>query len=129
MTTEVSDGVTVMGIAGELDIATAESLGMLGNTVMAGAGRRVVLDLSGVTFCDMSGLRALRVCGETARASGVALELAGLRDRMLWLLTMSGLMPVFAPVMATENRSSIATSRNGHQRTSVLTRHEVRPRL
>ncbi|MFC4015418.1 STAS domain-containing protein [Nonomuraea purpurea] len=104
MTTRVSDDVTVVGIAGELDFATAAPLSTLVKAVIPDAGRRVVLDLSGISFCDMSGLRALRVCGETAHASGVALELIGLPARMLWLLTISGLMPVFAPFISTRRQ-------------------------
>ncbi|MGW4958293.1 STAS domain-containing protein [Nonomuraea sp. NPDC004186] len=106
VTTQASDGVTVMEIAGELDLATAEPLSTLVNAVVADACSQLVLDLSGISFCDMSGLRALRICGETAHASGVALELIGLPDRVLRLLTISGLMPVFAPVISAESRST-----------------------
>ncbi|GAA3714003.1 hypothetical protein GCM10022224_094530 [Nonomuraea antimicrobica] len=104
VTTRASDGKTVLGLAGELDLATAEPLNVLVDNVIANAKRRVVLDLSGLTFCDMSGLRALRLCDRTARASGVTFELTGLSDRVLWLLEVSGLMPVFAGVMPTKKR-------------------------
>ncbi|MET7336471.1 STAS domain-containing protein [Nonomuraea sp. NPDC005650] len=134
MITQASDGVTVMEIVGELDLATAEPLSMLVNAAVADAGPRLVLDLSGISFCDMSGLRALRICGETAHASGVALELIGLPDRMLRLLTISGLMPVFAPVMSTENqsterglsissRTAVHDVQRVHQATSTAARH------
>ncbi|MFG3441119.1 STAS domain-containing protein [Nonomuraea sp. NPDC047897] len=102
--TQVSDGVTTVGIRGELDLATAEPFSALMNTVLAGAGPRVTLDVSGISFCDMSGLRALRRCGELARVSGTELLLTGVPDRMRRLFAISGLMPVFAPIMSRRGR-------------------------
>ncbi|GAA2899190.1 hypothetical protein GCM10010517_64690 [Streptosporangium fragile] len=84
------DGMTVISVRGELDLATAEPLCELVGTVLERSGPRAVLDLSGVTFCDMSGLRALQHCAEDARASEGVLLLTGLSDRLLWLLGISG---------------------------------------
>jgi anti-anti-sigma factor len=54
------DGVWVLSAAGELDLAAAPRFCASVDAARA-AGRRVVLiDLSDLTFCDSSGLRALR---------------------------------------------------------------------
>ncbi len=99
-----SDGVTVLSIRGELDIAAERPLRELVGAFVARNGPNVVLDLSGVTFCDMSGLQALHLCGEDTCALGGTLVLAGSPDRMLWLLEVSGLGRVFAPVVCAPDR-------------------------
>jgi anti-sigma B factor antagonist len=101
VTVQLSDSEIVISIHGELDCATAEPLYALMNTVLASTDLRVVLDVSGITFCDMSGLSALHAC-MVAHASRKALVLIGLPDRMRWLLEISGLMPVFAPIISAE---------------------------
>jgi anti-sigma B factor antagonist len=102
-----SDSVAVLSIWGELDIATAPPFCELVNAVIADNGPYVVLDLFGISFCDMSGLRALQCCGENAYASGGVLVLTGLSDRILWLLKISGFERVFAPVVSALNRSDL----------------------
>lgn len=104
-----ADGLTVLSIRGELDISTEGRLRESVNTVVAGSPR-VMLDLSGVTFCDVSGLWALRSCGEDAYAMGGALVLTGLSDRLRWLFEICGLGLVFAPVKSDANRSDLEYS-------------------
>jgi anti-anti-sigma factor len=50
------DGVPVLAVAGELDLASAPDLC---RRLTAHRGERFVLDLSHLMFCDSSGLRAL----------------------------------------------------------------------
>ena len=50
------DGVAVLVAEGELDLATAPQLCAC---LLAHRGERFVVDLTGVGFCDSSGLRAL----------------------------------------------------------------------
>ena len=50
------DGVSVLALEGELDLASAPDLCAC---LMAHRGERLVVDLSHVMFCDSSGLRAL----------------------------------------------------------------------
>jgi anti-sigma B factor antagonist len=53
------EGVRVLAVAGELDIATAPSLCARLDASRAARQPRLVVDLSGVEFCDSTGLRAL----------------------------------------------------------------------
>lgn len=49
-----------MAVWGELDLACAEAFGEeLAAAVMEGSGKSFLIDLSGVTFMDSAGLRAL----------------------------------------------------------------------
>lgn len=56
---EVTDGVTLMTVDGELDVGTAPVLGEHLTDRGAAGDRLVVLDLRRVTFVDSSGLGAL----------------------------------------------------------------------
>jgi anti-sigma B factor antagonist len=53
------DGIRVVEVRGELDLATAAVLCSRLDAARAGADRRLVVDLSGLEFCDSTGLRAL----------------------------------------------------------------------
>jgi anti-anti-sigma factor len=80
------EGVLVYG---ELDLASAEPFGeQLSAALMEGSGKSFLIDLSGVTFIDSAGLRALRK----------ALDLGGGKDlivqpsrQVFKLLHLSGL--------------------------------------
>ncbi|WP_184757707.1 STAS domain-containing protein [Streptosporangium album] len=100
-----SDGMTVLSIRGELDIAAERPLRELVGVVISRDTPNALLDLSDVTFCDTSGLQALYLCGEDARALGGTLVLTGLPERMLWLLKISGLGCAFTPVVRASGRS------------------------
>ncbi|HYM58387.1 MAG TPA: STAS domain-containing protein [Solirubrobacteraceae bacterium] len=54
-----ADGVHVIAVSGELDLATAPRLCVLISAARARGVRRVLVDLSATTFCDSCGLRAL----------------------------------------------------------------------
>lgn len=104
-------GIIVLSIQGELDISTEKPLRDLVNTAVLCGGPEVTLDLSAITFCDTSGLWTLRRCGEDVHALDGTLMLAGLSDRMLWLMEVSGLWRAFAPVVSTLDALDSAPTR------------------
>jgi anti-sigma B factor antagonist len=61
------EGVTVLLAAGDLDIASAP---VLCETLVQRRGRRVVLDLAQMEFCDLAGMRAIRDEARAGRAAG-----------------------------------------------------------
>jgi len=83
--------VTIARLEGELDIATTPALrerllGVLGPGV-----RLLVIDLSGVSFCDVSGLAVLIGTQRRARMRGITVRLAAPRPQMVKLLRITGL--------------------------------------
>jgi anti-sigma B factor antagonist len=102
---------TVIALDGELDIASTPSLrerlhAALADAAAASTGPRVVVDLSGVTFCDASGL-ALLVDARRRTGPGGTVVLAGPRPQLLRLLRVTGLDRVFtvrSPGGAAESR-------------------------
>ncbi|MEU8118338.1 STAS domain-containing protein [Spirillospora sp. NPDC049024] len=87
---------TVIAITGDLDISSVPALRGRLDVALRDAGAHVVIDLSGVTFCDASGLALLTGARRSAEPAGTAIVLAGPRPHMVRLLRVSGLSRVFA---------------------------------
>jgi anti-sigma B factor antagonist len=64
------DGVRIVAIAGELDIATAPELCARLDAGRAGRHPRLLVDLTELDFCDSTGLRALLGAASEVRAGG-----------------------------------------------------------
>jgi anti-sigma B factor antagonist len=63
-------GVKVIAVAGELDIATAPRLCARLDSTRTGRRPRLLVDLTGLDFCDSTGLRALLGAASEVRAHG-----------------------------------------------------------
>jgi anti-anti-sigma factor len=97
------DGITIAGLAGELDLASATALReeLLG--LLRPGSSRLVLDLSRVSFADASGLAVLIGTGRRARLLGGFLRLAAVSRQVDRVLRLTGLhrhLPVFPTVRA-----------------------------
>lgn len=66
VSTERDDDVVTIRLAGELDIATAERVERVLQEAEAGDAGTIILDLSGLTFMDSTGIRL--VLGAHARS-------------------------------------------------------------
>jgi anti-sigma B factor antagonist len=92
-------GVRILTLRGELDLATAPSACVRLDAARRRPRPRVVVDLSGVRFCDSTGLRALLgAANEVAAAAGrLAIVVPADDGPIARLLTVSGareLLPV-----------------------------------
>jgi len=74
------DGVRLLEVFGELDLASAPRLCAKLDAARAQRIRRLVVDLTGVDFCDSTGLRALMGASTALRHSGGRLAVAVLPD-------------------------------------------------
>jgi anti-sigma B factor antagonist len=70
-------GGIVVALTGELDVATAPALDGYFRTLASRSGLRVVVDLSGLTFCDCSGVNALLRARRLTRAADGWLGICG----------------------------------------------------
>ena len=66
------NGYQIVSVTGELDIATAEQAYSYISEVIDGRPAPVTVDLSGLTFCDASGLGALARIARHARQKPAA---------------------------------------------------------
>ncbi|MEU4101245.1 STAS domain-containing protein [Streptomyces tanashiensis] len=88
-----SDAVVVLGLVGELD---HDSVGPLTRALDDCArARRVVVDCSGLTFCDSTGLNELLRARLRLRETGGRLDLAGLGPPVDRMFEITGARLVF----------------------------------
>ena len=90
-----ANGYQIVSVTGELDIATAEQAYSYISEVIDGRLTPVTVDLSGLTFCDASGLGVLARAARYARQKGRQLMLASARPSLLKIMRITGLDRAF----------------------------------
>ncbi|MFD6279200.1 STAS domain-containing protein [Streptomyces sp. NPDC060209] len=112
LTTTVRDTATghVLHLAGELDFSTAGELRRVVTALALTPGRRLVLDLEGLDFCDSSGITAFIVARNHAAAAGADIALAAVPGPILRVLRVTGLDQVFSvePGQDTQDRRAVS---------------------
>jgi anti-sigma B factor antagonist len=90
-----SAGPTLITVTGELDFSTAADLrDTLDDTHMTAAG--LVIDLTGLHYCDSTGITVLLAASDQATRSGAPLALAGLNANLSRVFDIAGLHDVFS---------------------------------
>jgi anti-sigma B factor antagonist len=85
-----------MSVQGEIDLYTVPRLQReLSNVLASGESVRLIVDLSGVDFCDSTGVNVLLAAHRQAREKGGDLELAAPRPAVRKILQVTGLETVF----------------------------------
>ena len=101
---EAHGDVAVVRLSGEIRMQDGElALGRCMDEVVAGGGRKVVLDLGHVSYLDSSGIGRLVAEARRFRQQGTALRLARLTPRtqqMLATLNLKGLFAIHDDVEA-----------------------------
>jgi anti-sigma B factor antagonist len=92
---EQEDDLMVVTVEGDIDLQHSvrfqqEALELLGR-----GPRRIILDLSGVSYMDSSGLASLVKVQSRCRKENLELRLAGLNPRVQGLLEITRLASVF----------------------------------
>ncbi|MFD6417630.1 STAS domain-containing protein [Streptomyces sp. NPDC060194] len=88
-------GAHVVAAAGELDHHTAPELTRALTRTPFDADSHVVLDLSGLEYCDSTGITVLITAYQRAQSTGARLTLAGVRPDLRHVLRVVGLEDVF----------------------------------
>jgi anti-sigma B factor antagonist len=94
-TTRAVNGVSVVDVAGEVDVYSAPELAERLNELFDAGDRVVVVDLTAVSFLDSTGLGTLVAGRNRADEAGGQLPLVGSGDRVLKLFRITGLDEVF----------------------------------
>ena len=99
------DDHTIVTICGEIDLYTAPRLhSELVGLLAEGMPPRVVIDMSGVEFCDSTGMNVLLSCLRRARERGGELEIAAPKPAVRKILQVTGLDSVFTLIEDTDPR-------------------------
>ncbi|MEU1004743.1 STAS domain-containing protein [Streptomyces tibetensis] len=85
----------VLYVAGDLDFDRAPVLRSRLDQLPLSRGQCLVLDLSGLAFCDSEGITALLAARQHALAAGADIALAAVPANLLRVLTLVGLDQVF----------------------------------
>lgn len=96
-----SDGVALLSLAGELDLAAVEDLGRLLADSLDTGDHGLVVDMTAVSFCDSSCLNALLRTAGRARAAGAGFALVAVSPvvvRPVTVLNLGEALPIAASV-------------------------------
>ena len=86
----------IIALAGEIDLYTAPRLQSELTAALSGQSpARIVVDMSGVDFCDSTGMNVLLAAHRLASERGGDLILAGPRPSVRKILEVTGLQSVF----------------------------------
>ncbi len=107
LSTRDCGGQAVVMLSGELDVMDAATVAAALSAIAAG-GSVVIVDLAGLSFLDASGLAALMLAREHARAAGGKHLLAAPQRQALLVLTAAGLADVLPVHACVEDAARIA---------------------
>ncbi|MEZ0579065.1 STAS domain-containing protein [Nocardioides sp. MH1] len=95
---QFAPNLPLVRLVGELDLDSHHLLTDALDAIEAAhcPGDLVVVDLEGVTFCDVAGLRALEHCGHALQLAGKQLMLYHPPRAVTRLMTMTGVAQGFA---------------------------------
>jgi anti-sigma B factor antagonist len=94
--TAVVDGRTVVQVVGEIDVYTAPQLREMLDAEIDAGRYDLVVDLSGVSFMDSTGLGVLVGRLKQIRLNDGSMRLVCAHDRVLKVFVITGLDKVFA---------------------------------
>ena len=112
-------GHAVCVLDGEIDLATADEFRRKALESMDQFGPRLTLDLSGVTFMDVTGLSVLIYVRREAEARGGHITLGGTPQAVSYVLRLCGLESAF--LSSGSAAEDIASTTGSPDRTSTAT--------
>jgi anti-anti-sigma factor len=107
VTSRSGDPITVVALRGELDVDSCPKLPAALTGLTARGAIRIVVDLSGLTFCDSIGLSAFVDAHRHCHHAGGYVRLAALTPFLLRSLAAVGLLnhvPIYPTVAARRRR-------------------------
>jgi anti-sigma B factor antagonist len=95
VTTRAQGDHTILSVSGEIDLYTAPTLQSELMSALSPGQVRLIVDMSGVDFCDSTGINILLAAHRHARERGGELQLARLGSATRKVLQVTGLESVF----------------------------------
>jgi anti-anti-sigma factor len=100
------DGGTIVAISGEVDVCTEAALQQALLRIIRERGARLMLDVSGVSFMDCAGLRALLAARRRAEMCGGFLHLIAASAAVRRITELTGAQEALAMERSTTARSA-----------------------
>lgn len=95
--TVLLQGTALVSLDGELDLATAPLVTRAVTRILAERPDRLDVDVAGLAFCDVVGLRALSQARRAARLHGAGFHLVGIHSRLHRILALLHATDVLPP--------------------------------
>jgi anti-sigma B factor antagonist len=102
--------IGVLRLSGELDIATSGTLRQSLDALRDQGRENLVLDLSGVTFCDSTGLGTVATHARWVMGVGGSLVVCGLRPDVEAVFAISGLSTVLPTAKSLDHAVELAAA-------------------
>jgi anti-anti-sigma factor len=99
------DGGTIVVLSGEVDVCTEAPLQQALLWIIRERGARLMLDVSGVSFMDCAGLRALLATRRRAEMRGGYMRLIATSAAVRRIIELTGTHEALAPERSTTARS------------------------
>ena len=97
------DGVVVLSLSGRLNMVSAVTLRQTIGSLVQDGSSRFVVDLSGISFMDSSGLGALISGLKSARQAGGDLRIAAPTEQVQLVLQLTNMERVLTPYASAES--------------------------
>jgi anti-sigma B factor antagonist len=95
LSTRQVDDLAIVSVSGEVDLETASQLGDHALVALRDVSPHVLLDLTGVTFMDSTGLKVLLSIQRRADLAGGSFAIAGASRSVRKILSVTGLDQTF----------------------------------
>lgn len=96
ISTRTHQGVTVVAVAGKLDSLTSPEAQRALDAILAGGGRKIVIDFTALDYISSAGLRVLLGAAKRLSGAGSALRLFGLNNSVREVFQISGFSTILA---------------------------------
>jgi anti-sigma B factor antagonist len=96
VTVDTSAGGHLLQLAGDLDFRNVSYLREVLEDLELGPGQQLILDMSGLAFCDSTGITVLIAARNRALAAHAGFALAAVSDRVARIFRVAGLDQVFS---------------------------------
>jgi anti-anti-sigma factor len=97
---DAGDETTRLTIAGELDLKSASELAAQLQVACAQRPANLELDISGLTYCDSTGIHLIERGLETCRANGTCMRITGAQPMVRRLFEVTGLGGLLEPYVS-----------------------------
>jgi anti-anti-sigma factor len=95
ITTRATAAGYVVGLHGDLDLVSAPTLRQACEQLTFTAGQELLIDLTGLLFCDSTGVSTFIIANNHATSYGASLALACAPRNIANILTITGLNQIF----------------------------------
>jgi anti-sigma B factor antagonist len=96
ITTTMQGTATVLAVTGRVDAATAGALETALNDQISNGSRKIILDLTSLSYISSGGLRVLLATAKRLHADGDRFALCGLSHEVQKVMRLAGFTSIFA---------------------------------